>query len=202
MRLKSRPTGLDFNKTYRKEIDTGKIRRVFRWIVRIVVLCAIAFALVFLWGYRVEISGSSMQGTLEEGDQVLVDRLLSQLFVPSAGDIIVFKTGGSTGRYSVKRVIAGPNDVVQVVDGYLNVNGRRYRRDDKEIEIDNPGIAEEEVAVGENEYFVLGDNPSSGEDSRFSNIGNVSREQIIGKPWLIIQPFSRFGRVRHGEAQG
>ena len=192
--LRTRPNGLDFNKTYRHTVDTDKIRGGFFWVLRILVTVAIAFFIVFFWGYRIEISGNSMQGTFEEGDQVLVDRLVWQFSVPENGDIIVFSTG-SSGRYSVKRVVAEPNDVVQVVNGYLTVNGKRYELNDHEVAIDNPGIAQEEVKVGENEYFVLGDNPTSGEDSRFSNIGNINKEQIIGKPWLIIQPFSRFKRV-------
>ena len=59
--------------------------------------------------------------------------------------------------------------------------------------MDEAGLAKEEITVGEDEYFVLGDNRNNSEDSRYANIGNVKREYIIGKVWLIVSPFRRFG---------
>ena len=69
---------------------------------------------------------------------------------------------------------------------------------EEEIECENmeeAGLAEEEITVGEDEYFVLGDNRNNSEDSRYSNIGNVKKEHIIGKVWFIISPFGKFGFI-------
>lgn len=57
------------------------------------------------------------------------------------------------------------------------------------------GLAEYPMELSEDEYFLLGDNRESSEDSRFSSIGNVKRDQLIGKVWFRIQPFSQFGPV-------
>ena len=57
------------------------------------------------------------------------------------------------------------------------------------------GAAEYPVELGEDEYFLLGDNRDSSEDSRFEGTGNVNREQIVGKIWLKISPFQEMGRI-------
>ena len=58
------------------------------------------------------------------------------------------------------------------------------------------GLAEYPMELSEDEYFLLGDNRESSEDSRFSGIGNIKRENLIGRVWLRFQPFSRLGFVR------
>ena len=57
----------------------------------------------------------------------------------------------------------------------------------------NAGLAAEEVTLGEDEYFVLGDNRNNSEDSRYANIGNIKKEYIIGKVWFRVAPFKDFG---------
>ena len=81
-----------------------------------------------------------------------------------------------------------------VVDTPLcfDVYNKKIKTDD---EIVNPGLAGEEIKLGHDEYFVLGDNYNNSEDSRFSSIGNVREEDIIGKVWLRVAPFARIGIV-------
>ena len=61
--------------------------------------------------------------------------------------------------------------------------------------IEDAGLAAEEITVGEDEYFVLGDNRNSSEDSRYANIGNIKREYIIGKAWFVISTGNRFYQI-------
>ena len=62
--------------------------------------------------------------------------------------------------------------------------------------IKTAGLAESEIELESDEYFVLGDNTDTSEDSRFSNVGNVKRDQIRGRVWIQISPFERFGLVK------
>ena len=63
--------------------------------------------------------------------------------------------------------------------------------------IKNPGSAREPITLGEDEYFVMGDNRNNSEDSRFTQVGVIHRDDIVGRAWLRIYPFDRIGFIRH-----
>lgn len=88
-----------------------------------------------------------------------------------------------------------PGDEIQIIDGELYVNQEKVALpEDRKISL--AGLAEKPVKLEEQEYFLLGDNPDSSEDSRFANIGNVREDQIIGKVWLRLFPLIRIGLIR------
>ena len=96
----------------------------------------------------------------------------------------------------VKRVIGLPGETVQIKDGLILINGETYMEKKDFPKISNPGLAETQVTLGKNEYFVLGDNRNNSEDSRFASVGNVKKGQIKGKVWLRIRPLRHFGLIR------
>ena len=108
-------------------------------------------------------------------------------------DIIAFRQGDSA--VSIKRVIGLPGETVQIRDQAVYINGERLEAESGLEAVSIAGAAEFPVELSENEYFVLGDNRDSSEDSRFSGTGNVKREQILGKVWLRLEPFSEFGLI-------
>ena len=76
------------------------------------------------------------------------------------------------------------------------INGEPLETENEQLSLAAiAGVAEYPVELGEDEYFLLGDNRDSSEDSRFEGTGNVSREQIVGKVWLKISPFQEMGRI-------
>ena len=89
-----------------------------------------------------------------------------------------------------------PGETVQIKSGSIYINGELLKAQDGLGEATIAGAAEYPVELGEDEYFLLGDNRESSEDSRFSGIGNIKRENLIGRVWLRFQPFSRLGFVR------
>jgi len=84
---------------------------------------------------------------------------------------------------------------VQIQGGYVYVNGERLEADNGLDQVSLAGLAESPVKLGEDEYFLLGDNRDSSEDSRFANVGNVKEEQILGKVWMRISPLVDIGPV-------
>lgn len=188
--------GLNFGRR-RKKVNIPLLKEIGTWIVEILIVLLIAYVLVYFAGMRITVVGQSMNPTLESGQQILVNRFTYKLTDPDPNDVIVFlPNGNEKSHYYVKRVIAGPGDTVQIKSGAIYVNGELFDDAVDAAAIKEAGIAEEEILVGEDEYFVLGDNRNNSEDSRYDNIGNVKKEYIVGKAWFIVSPFRDMGRVR------
>jgi signal peptidase I len=170
----------------KKKIITPKlIREIFSWITVTIVAVIIATALVLSFGMQVKVIGDSMEPAIAGGQGVLVDRVLSKIASPKVGDVIVFlPNGNSNSHYYVKRVVAGPGDTVQITDGNLYINGSIGAKESKYDKMEDAGIAENAIKLKSGEYFVLGDNRNSSEDSRSANIGIVGQSMIIGKAWF------------------
>ena len=97
--------------------------------------------------------------------------------------MVFLPNGNSNTHYYVKRVIALPGDTVQIKNGSLYVNGLLYKYVEYD-KIEDAGITENPITLGNNEYFTLGDNINNSEDSRSGNIGAVKKDNIIGKVWF------------------
>jgi signal peptidase I len=177
-----------------KEVEEiNLIRHITGWIVDIAVALALAWFCLHSFGTQVQIAGQSMSPLLESGDVVLMNRLIYDISSPRVGDVVVFER--EDHKQNVKRVMGVPGDVVQIMDGWLYINGERYE-DEKLGAAVLAGIAESPVELGEGEYFLLGDNRDCSEDSRFANVGNVKEEQILGKVWLCILPVTHLRLIR------
>lgn len=177
---------LSSNKEKRKRILTpALIREIFSWIFVTAVAVLFAFLAVTMFGYRVQVVGDSMEPTLKGSQQVLVNRVLYRLSSPKRGDVVAFLPNGNTKSYEyIKRVVAVPNDTVQIRDGLLVLNGEVVPVEETIYdEMEDAGIANEAIRLNAGEFFVLGDNRNSSEDSRNANIGVVKRDTIVGKVW-------------------
>ena len=160
------------------------MKEVGNYIFGIVMAVFIAFFLVYSFGIRTSVIGVSMENTLYNGQTVLVNQIAYLLFPPKAGDVIVFLPNGNINtHYYIKRVVATPGDTVEFKDGRLYVNGIMEENEAYD-KVADPGIAEEPILVGVDEFFVLGDNRNNSEDSRSGNIGMVKRNQIEGTAWF------------------
>jgi len=133
-----------------------------------------------------------MEPTLAENTSIIVNRLSYLMKEPKRFDVIVFEQAGEEhSYYHVKRVIGLPGERVQIANGLVYINGEPLKEAVNGLaQIHLSGLATEEITLDEDEYFVLGDNRNKSEDSRFANIGNVTKEQIVGKAWLTLNPFN------------
>ncbi len=171
-----------------------QIKSVLRWIFQIIVVVLIAYIVVFFGGQSRTNVGQAMEPTLSGGDRVLLNTLIYRFGGPKRGDIICFKPNGNENAQSlIRRVIGLPGETIQIADGVIYINGRVYTEEENFPAMTSPGIAKEEIVLGDSEYFVLGDNRNNSEDSRSADIGSVRLEDIEGKVWFVIAPQNRFG---------
>lgn len=181
----------------KENVDMKK--EILSWILYI------GFAALFIWliihfvGQRTVVSGSSMNNTLADGDNLIVDKLSYRFSDPEQFDIIVFQPYEDSKELYIKRIIGLPGETVRIdEDGSIYIDGELLEENYGKEVIQNPGIASEEITLGENEYFVLGDNRNNSKDSRSADVGNVQRDTIVGKAWLRIWPIGSFGLLIHG----
>ena len=176
-----------------QEEESNVVRRCAHWAADLAVVICLAWFMIVSFGERAVVSGQSMAPLLASGDTVLLDRLIYDLKDPDRYDVICF--GKEDGRSNIKRVIGLPGEVVQISSGRLLINGEALDPDSGYTQADLAGIAEHPIRLGPEEYFVLGDNRENSEDSRFSNIGNIRRSQILGKVWFRFLPLGSAGRI-------
>lgn len=176
-----------------RDDDTNKIRRVVNWIVDIVVVIAFAWFTVYSFGTQIRVTGHSMVPVLETDQVVLMNRLVYDFKKPERFDIVVFQ--GTDGKTNIKRVIGLPGESVQIKSGLVYIDEEVLRSEGDLNKVSLAGLAENPVILGDDEYFLLGDNRDSSDDSRFVNIGNVKKNQIMGRVWMRILPFPNFGFI-------
>lgn len=176
------------------ELDRVKYRSRYRSVLRstvytLVVVAAIAVLVATIWLPVLQIYGSSMSPTLMEGDIVI--SIKGADF--EAGDLVAFYLGN---KILVKRCIAGPGQWVDIdEEGNVYVDG---------VPLDEPYLTEKALGdcnitlpyqVPDNRYFCMGDHRATSVDSRHTNVGCVSDEQIVGKIVFRVWPIAEFGSL-------
>ncbi len=181
-----------------KNAEKSIMKELFGWIIYILVVVGLTYLILTFVGQRTRVSGQSMETTLSDGDNLIVDKLSYRFKDPKRFDIIVFPFRYEENVYYIKRIIGLPGEKIQVKDGCAYIDGEILESDIYGAELmDNFGIAGEEITLGEDEYFVLGDNRNHSSDSRDPSVGVLTREDLLGKAWVRIYPFDKMGVIRH-----
>lgn len=158
----------------------------------------LTYLVITFIGQRTEVDGASMEPTLYDSDNLIVDKITYRFNDPQRFDIIVFPYQYQENTFYIKRIIGLPGEKVQIDEmGNIYINEEvLFEGYGKEV-IRNPGLAAEPIVLGEDEYFVLGDNRNNSTDSRSEGVGNIHRKDIVGRAWMRVWPFSRAGILRH-----
>lgn len=158
-----------------------------------------AFLIVKFVVQRTEVEGQSMEPTLYNGENLMVDKVTYRFREPKRFEVIVLQPfDNDPSTLYIKRVIALPGETIQILeDGSIMINDVKLEEGyGKEvIKANTRERAKDKITLGEDEYFVLGDNRNNSGDSRSKAVGNVKKSQIIGKAWIRIWPLSKFGSI-------
>ena len=187
----------DNREDFETEEKPNVMRELLSMLIYVGIVLAVTFLIITFVGQRTHVSGESMENTLEDGDQLIVDKLTYRFHDPERFDIIVFPFRYKENTYYIKRIIGLPGETVQIVDGDIYINGEVLEESYGREVIRDPGLAAEPIALGDDEYFVLGDNRNYSSDSRDPSVALIHRKEIIGRAWLRIWPLDSFGILKH-----
>ena len=141
------------------------------------------------------VKGQSMEPTFEEGDYLIVDEITYKFREPKRGEVVVFKYPANPSQRYIKRIVGLPGETVEIKEGKIiifNLKGKQILDESAYLSsgISTPG--EIKITLGENEFFVLGDNRLASSDSRYW--GPLPRENIIGRVFLRAWPLTALAK--------
>ena len=181
----------------RERLRDDRTRGIVKWVFEIIVTLKFAVLVAISAFQTVTLQESAMEPTYSVGQKFFVNRALYKIKSPKRGDVIVFKTSASDdAALHIRRVIGLPGETVQIKEGQIYINGNVYEENGAYQEIADGGLADSAITLESGEYLVLGDNRNNSEDSRFSDIGNISKKYIVGKIWFTVSPKSKIGFIR------
>lgn len=167
------------------------IKEIIVWLLLIVLTITASYFITTNVFVKTAVAGVSMEPTLMEGQVVIVNKIEYYLKSPRRNDVIVYKQSNREhSYYEIKRVIGLPGETVKIKNGTIYINDEVLKEKVKTETIENAGLAEEGIKLDDNEYFVLGDNRNDSEDSRFASVGNVLKNEILGKAVATEKPFT------------
>lgn len=168
------------------------------WLLGLCIVIVLGIMSVRYFGMKTVIIDESMNPVLQNEDVVLVNKFSYMIGKPKRMDVVTLKIGTSENSPSyVRRIIGLPGETVRIENGRIYIDDEVIDIPFNDAAIEDAGVADEGIALADDEYFVLCDDyNNSRDDSRLDSIGTIDSEQIIGKVWLRRAPLSRFGFIK------
>ena len=174
------------------------LKEILSTSLYILTILILTYLIIHYVGQRTEVIGSSMETTLSNGDNLIVEKITYRFNEPKRFDIIVFPFKYAEKTYYIKRIIGLPGETVFIDDaGTIYIDGKVLNEDYGKEVVENAGLASEPIVLGDDEYFVMGDNRNDSSDSRDPSVKNIKRKDIIGRAWIRIWPFTKFEKIAH-----
>ena len=167
-----------------------------------IVVVVVAFAVKFFLLQPYIVDGNSMLPNFDDQECLLVEKVSYRFNSPKRGDVIVFHPPGQNSINYIKRIVGLPNERVEILENKIKIYNNKYPDgiflDESYIPNNYLTVSDKKdglYSVGNDQYFVLGDNREHSSDSR--EWGNLPKTNILGKAWLEIYPFKNFDLVKH-----
>ncbi len=194
-----------------KEKNKPLALKIWSWIWTFLAAIIIAVVVRAFVAEPIRVDGLSMTNTLKDGEIVLATKWDYLLGDPQRNDIVICRYPGRMNERGakqinisgalaldmytlfVKRLVALPGDTVEITGGHLYVNGQLVEDPEFMASVPNDFSLRK---LGEDEYFVMGDNRYSSHDSRADDVGPISRSAIMGKVKNVILPWSQHRSVK------
>lgn len=174
------------------------IKEIFSTSLYLLMVLVLTYFIVQYVGQRTEVIGSSMENTLSDGDNLIVDKITYRFQEPKRYDIVVFPYQHEKNTYYIKRIIGLPGETIRIdEEGTIYINNEILHESFGKEVIQDPGLAAKEIKLGNDEYFVMGDNRNNSTDSREPSVGNIDRDDILGRAWVRIWPLHKIKVVAH-----
>ena len=182
-----------------KETKNAALKEFLSYVVWLLGVWITVQLIIHFVGTFSVVDGDSMQPTLHDKEYLWVDKLSYHFSEPERFDIVIFPImyRGRENHF-VKRIIGLPGETIYIDEkGVIYINGEVLDEDygKEAIAEYNRYRAKEPLTLGEDEYFVMGDNRNHSSDSRVESVGNIERSRIIGKAVVRLWPFNRIGMV-------
>lgn len=188
------------NLNYDEEIKREKRKKILKecliWLIEIIVVILVAYLLITVCAKKTITIGSAMEPTLYNGQEVFINTKAYLIFSPDREDVIAFyekkeENDSEEPSTMIRRIIGLPGEKIKIADGKIWIDGEKIDESYEYPEMTTGGVAEEEITLGEEEYFVLCDSRVDTDDSRNVSFGMVKESQIVGKVYFKFGPFAR-----------
>jgi len=191
-------TYLNKNEEESRQKPVSMLYEVLDWAKHIIIAVVVGVLFITFVGQRTVVYGMSMSPTLENGDQLIIEKISPKVGGIKRGDIVTIYIHGMLDEgkdYLIKRVIAIEGDTIKVEDGKVYVNGEMIEEDYIRGDYTYEERLRSEIRVGRNQVFVMGDNRLKGGSNDSRSLGLFDIKTIRGKAIFRWFPFSKFGAI-------
>lgn len=181
-------------KKRKKKINSAVSSVLKSGIFMLIILITVYMLVTYVFR-RTVVHNVSMQETLFDGDNIIMDELSYNIGDPKRYDVICFKSYKEKDLL-IKRIIGLPGETVRIAEGSIYIDDEEIKDVAGVSPIENAGLASNGITLLSDEYFVIGDNRAESIDSRYSDVGNVRRREILGKASIVIWPLNHIKKIR------